>query len=452
MSEALGKFLLGFLERVQANKKAQKTSKKQQQKATKDLVTKEKGKIKSQRDYIKNLTTNYSTDDNSPLKQHFIIWDTKLSENLHLLENDPTKYDRTLIGNITEQLNALYKENGEDWAVAGSAPGANSKYQQHIKKTSAKKHTQEKENFNKLTEDEKTEVIKYVENLNKFKQEDVFGDFQKYVTAIREQFKLEDKMVTENPAVAEQLRNMKRELQNYHTAFEWSAFVEGGGPMASLKVFLKEGKGLTPIFQLNEKSLAEFTNLQNQYTALIKSYTGFDVQWMPVPVEFEEHTRADGTIDYMAAKQSTSPSAISFNAKQIKDRNELIEYAAANRVNEELLNLTGMDPKTFHLGINNILNDPELRNNYTESYINTMTNVQTQLSKIVEQFNIDPEKLTYGKTEFLADIPDDPDAYLNLPDEWVDKIPEQELNVIPMGTASGSTIKPSQKLYQPKTK
>ena len=81
-----------------------------------------------------------------------------------------------------------------------------------------------------------------------------------------------------------------------------------------------------------------------------------------------------------------------------------------------------------------------------------MTNVQTQLSKIVEQFNIDPEKLTYGKTEFLADIPDDPDAYLNLPDEWVDKIPEQELNVIPMGTASGSTIKPSQKLYQPKTK
>jgi hypothetical protein len=154
----------------------------------------------------------------------------------------------------------------------------------------------------------------------------------------------------------------------------------------------------------------------------------------------------------MAAKQSTSPSAISFNAKQIKDRNELIEYAAANRVNEELLNLTGMDAKTFHLGINNILNDPELRNNYTESYINTMTNVQTQLSKIVEQFNIDPEKLTYGKTEFLADIPDDPDAYLNLPDEWVDKIPEQELNVIPMGTASGSTIKPSQKLYQPKTK
>ena len=168
-----------------------------------------------------------------------------------------------------------------------------------------------------------------------------------------------------------------------------------------------------------------------------------------MPVEFSEITKEDGSINYFEAKNSSNPEVVLFNARQMKDRNEIIEFAAANRVSAELQNITGMDANTFALGLDSILNDPELRNDYSPSFINKMEDVSLSLNRIVDQFNIDPKSLTYKKFKFLTDTPDNPDAYMDLPAEFTDDIPEDTLNVEPIGKVEGGNVKSNIELYGP---
>ena len=446
----LAQFLLGTAAGVLENKnKKAKETKKATETKVKDPIKVEKEKVKSQKSYIKNLVTNFSTDDNSSLKTHWKLWETALDENLTFLDTNPSQYDRELVNKINLELQNLYKDSGSDWNIAGTKPDSESFYNVHIKKADLTEHSKAKDDFNNLNENEQTEVLKWVNNVQQYIKEDIYTDYNTYVKAIREQFQIEDNIIKNNPAISTKLANLKRTLQDYHAAFEWSSYVEKNPDMAGLKIMKREGFGLSPIFSLNEKSMAEYINLQNQYSMLIKEYTGFDVAWMPMPVEFSEITKEDGSINYFEAKNSSNPEVVLFNARQMKDRNEIIEFAAANRVSAELQNITGMDANTFAHGLDSILNDPELRNDYSPSFINKMEDVSLSLNRIVDQFNIDPKSLTYKKFKFLTDTPDNPDAYMDLPAEFTDDIPEDTLNVEPIGKVEGGNVKSNIELYGP---
>lgn len=417
-----------------------------------DLKKQQKEKLTSQRNYIRVIKENNSTDENSDLNVSYKKWDELIEQSLYLLETDPASYNPKVITDIQTSMDSLYTANNNSWQEAGFLKTPKNIYQASIDEREKSLKVKEVEHFNSLNEGEKNEVLKYVKAASTFKDEDIFGDFQGYVKAIRAQFVKEENLINTNPAIQAKLSNIKKQLGVYDMSMAWTAFVGKDQSFAQIKKLQKEGLGLTPIFEMNAESLKEYTSLQNQYSKLFKDYTGITVPYIPIPQEFEGVYNADGSINHVNAKNSSDPGAVMFTSNQLKDRNELIEYAASARINTELKDLTGMDATTFSTGISTIISDfydPAVTSNYSATFVNSLVSIDKQLTTIAEQFDVDFSNLNYKKTEFMTDVPDDPNAEFKLDDETKDKINESNK---PTKTVGAGKVDPTTGLIIPPTR
>ena len=103
--------------------------------------------------------------------------------------------------------------------------------------------------------------------------------------------------------------------------------------------------------------------------------------------------------------------------------------------------MIGVDGKEFHTSLSGILDNENLKANFHPRFISTMETVEEEIELILNQLNVDPEELSFAKTEFLIDIPDDPNAIIDpyLPEDFREKIPE-EAKPIPKSPPLSSTV------------
>ena len=435
MADFLTEMLRSISEQMAAKNKTKGTAK------AEDPIKLEREKLKKLRSNIKNLNDRPDNEDGSPLKTFTSQKLSDIDMQMILLDNEDPTYNSKIFTETQTSLDSLITAHN-DWPTAGKFVDSPTAMFTNIAEKEAKKEDKVyKKHFESLSTDKQAETAKVVENVNKFVDGGVYDNFTNYVAAIRKQYKTEEDVLTNNPAVAEKLRNIKRKLQDYHDAAQWSAFLKINPSFEALKVFKAEGTGLRPVFQLTPAAEEEYVALQNQYSAIIFNHSGYHVAHNPLPVSFEEVHDADGKIKEMHISGTNNPAAIMFNAKQIKDKNEIIELAGAGRASKELKSLIGVDGKEFHTSLSGILDNENLKANFHPRFISTMETVEEEIELILNQLNVDPEELSFAKTEFLIDIPDDPNAIIDpyLPEDFREKIPE-EAKTIPESPTLSSTV------------
>ena len=269
-----------------------------------------------------------------------------------------------------------------------------------IDKTNADKSYKEKVFKNLDSQDQKT-VVKNHTNIKKVIDSGVYDTYQGYIGALRKQFELEDKLVSTDPAIKAELENIKRELKKYDAALLWSSFKNQNPNTSGIKAIKVEDFGTFPVFKWSPEMEKDYNNLLQQYTAIFKTYTGFDVAWNPIPVSFEPVYDDSGNIKHFSAKDSSSPNTVMWTGVQLKDRNDIIEYAAAGHIYKDIELLTGMKPIDFNNIVDSILTNPETTSMYNPSFVSSLSELDSLMSIIDNELDLDPKDLTYTKTNFL---------------------------------------------------
>ena len=390
-----------------ATAKAEETAEKDAKAEEKQIASDLKNKLKA----YKTRATSYVSDDGSPLK----LWQESVKNSVDELEmyianpsllpaNQNIDIDEWML-TAEEDFKTLLKNNGGSIEAAGKAPiqSVDELFKQENLKAEKNELKNYKENiWDNLDDEEKTIVSRQTTTGKEIIEKGIYKDYNTYVRAIREQFETEDKMLTENPAVSRELKRITGLLKKYDSAILWGRFKSQNPDTAEYKAFVKEEFGVSPILAITPEAEVEYNMLLGEYNNLIKTYTGFDTQWNPIPLQFKLVPGTGPTGDSYQAFSSGDPEVVNWTTTQIKDRNELIEYAAAGHISKDIENMTGLDINQFNTAIDSILANPE---SYHSSFIHGLETLNETIDYIIEQTDIDLDKLTYQKRKFLTDSP-----------------------------------------------
>tara|TARA_X000001382_G_scaffold129474_1_gene121599 strand:+ start:509 stop:1756 length:1248 start_codon:yes stop_codon:yes gene_type:complete len=388
--------------------KAFLASKPLEQKETEKPTAKEiSTDLKSRITAYKKRVSSFKAEDGSPLKGWQTETINKSDEILNLIQNPELigNQDIDIISFMTESEKGYRKiigDNGGNVQAASIAPVENVDdffLKQNIKNEKSEAKLYKNEIFDKLEDNEKSTVVDNVRLFNNAMDKGIYNDYNTYIKQIREQFRNEDKLITQNPAIKSELDRLKKKLNQYDASILWSRFKAQNEGTSDLKAFLKEELGNSPIIVFDAQAEKEYQNLVSKYAKIMKDVTGFDTQWNAVPLEFKLVPGGGPTGDRYVAFATGETEAVNWTIEQIKDRNEFIEYAAASHVSSDIQKATGMDINKFNKAIDSILEEPQ---NYHASFISGLEDLNTTIDYLVEQLDVNLDELKYGKKEFLT--------------------------------------------------
>lgn len=390
-----------------ATAKAEETAEKDAKAEEKQIASGLKNKLKA----YKTRAASYVSDDGSPLK----LWQESVKNSVDELEmyianpsllpaNQNIDIDEWML-TAEEDFKTLLKNNGGSIEAAGKAPiqSVDELFKQENLKAEKSELKDYKENiWDNLDDEEKTIVSRQTTTGKKIIEKGIYKDYNTYVRAIREQFETEDKMLTENPGIKGELARIKTLLNRYDASILWGRFKHQNKTGGTIVAFLKESMGTTPIVIMDKEAEIEYAKLNEEYTNLIFDVTGFKTHWNPLPMDFQPVVGATGQDQSYMAFPSSDTEVVNWTTTQIKDRNELIEYAAAGHISKDIENMTGLDINQFNTAIDSILANPE---SYHSSFIHGLETLNETIDYIIEQTDIDLDELTYQKRKFLTGSP-----------------------------------------------
>lgn len=308
------------------------------------------------------------------------------------------------------ELNKILEQHGGSYDVAGKAPVGDIKefFQQESENRNKNEAIKYKEEiFDNLSEEDKTKIVRQNVDFQKVIDRGVLENYNIYVSEIRKQFEREDNLIKSDPVIAGNLKRITDQLKKYDASILWGRFKSQNPDTAKYKASMKEEMGLTPILEMDDKAQKEYANLIDSYKKIIKDATGFDVDWLPMPMSFKEipgkpGTSKPGEAGMYLAFGTSDPSAVEWSLTQLKDRNELIEYAGANHISKNIEDATGLNINQFNTAIDSIIANPE---KYHPEFVSSLKDVNDTIDFLLKQLDIDLNDLTYQKREFLTEVP-----------------------------------------------
>ncbi len=307
------------------------------------------------------------------------------------------------------ELNRILEENGGNYDTAGKAPVGDIKefFQQESENRNKNEAIKYKEEiFDNLGDEDKTKIVRQNVDFQKVIDRGVLENYNIYVSEIRKQFEREDNLIKSDPIVASNLKRITEQLKKYDASILWGRFKSQNPDTAKFKAAMKQDLGMTPILEMDDKAQKEYANLVDSYKQIIKDATGFDVDWLPMPMSFKEIPakpgQKPGEAGMYLAFGTSDPSAVEWSLTQLKDRNELIEYAGANHISKNIEDATGLNINQFNTAIDSIIANPE---KYHPEFVSSLKDVNETIDFLLKQLDIDLNDLTYQKREFLTEVP-----------------------------------------------
>ena len=418
MSDPGARFLEGFISSYKASSANTAATKKADAKAKIDADKAAEAKLKQDKTDAKAKYTTYKTrvdniitdaEEDSPLYKWGQEVKRGIDQGLMIIENPDLgdanfDQDVTLKGWEDEYLGLIDAHGSVKTAGLSIDPSIVLN-----RKEKALKESKEDEyatKFNNYDLGVQRTILDNNEMVKTIVEKGVYDNHYSYVAAIRKQYQDEDLLPD---AVKENVKNIKRQLQEYHTRSVWEEFKANSILSADTVALFVEGMGVRPVFPLDDEGEATYNKLMSDYQKIMKDYSGFDTFWVPEPVNFIEDPN-DPKKMVASYGNATDPGILEFNLDQIKDRNKIIDNVAAKRIVKDVQQFTGKGFTELNTTVDFILDNPDERDKYKPEFISSLEDINVLFDELQADLNIDFSTLTYGKVDFIEQTPDDPKA------------------------------------------